>query len=189
MTEKVKYILGHVGIIMLLIFVIAGVCWIVNYEGDRIEAAKQDEAALQAYRAHEDSVQNAFENRLHSEFTLKAESLSVAFYTEWAKVKDTKEFKGCDYVNGAWDKVGDSYTEGKFAAVLLCKPHRSQVPTKIGNFTIEAVKPFNASDLMLMYTHYFRAIESAVYSSEGKVSEDEAKKVINAVAKGMGLIQ
>jgi hypothetical protein len=40
-----------------------------------------------------------------------------------------------------------------------------------------------------MYSKSFRTIESAVYSSKGKVSEDEAKKVIDAVAKGMGLIQ
>lgn len=189
MKEYIKHGLTYLVWCLVIAGVIVGICAIVNYEGDRIEADRQDRASLAAYRAHEDSVQNAFENRLHSEFTLKAESLSVAFYTEWANVKDSKEFKGCDYVNGAWDKVGDSYTEGKFAAVLLCKPHRSQVPTKIGNFTIELVKPYNANDLMLMYTHYFRAIESAVYSSEGKVSEDEAKKVIDAVAKGMGLIQ
>lgn len=187
MKEKVKYILGHVGIIALLILVITGTCWVVNYEGDRIEADRQDRAALAAHHAAEDSVQRLFESRLYEAWKTKAESLTVDFYNEWMKVKDKKEFAGCSYRAREYDH-DEGYENGKFAGVIVCTPHRP-VPSKIGNYTVQTIRPETGEIVVIMYSLKFKTIESAVYSNEGKVSEEEAKKVINAFAKGMGLIQ
>ena len=118
---------------------------------------------------------------------MKAESLSVDFYTEWMKVKDSKSFTSCSYREGEYDHDAD-YMNGQFAAVILCSPHRP-VPTKIGNYKLTIARPQTGELVMFMYSQSFRTIESAVYSSEGKVSDDEAKKVIDAFAKGIGLIQ
>lgn len=187
MKEKVKYILGHVGIVALLVFVITGTCWVVNYEGDRIEADRQDRAALAAHHAAEDSVQRLFESRLYEEYKAKAESLTVDFYNEWMKVKDSKAFAGCSYRICEYDH-DEGYANGKFVGVIVCTPHRP-VPPKIGNFTVQTIRPETGEAVVIMYSKSFRTIESAVYSNKGKVSEDEAKKVIDAFAKSMGLIQ
>lgn len=167
--------------------VIIGICAIINYEGDRIDAARKDREAIEAFHEHEDSVQRAFEVKLYKEWRVKAESLSVDFYNEWMKVKDSKTFAGCTYREGDYDHE-EGYTGGKFAGVILCNPHRP-VPPKIGNFMIQTVRPQTGELVMIMYSQSFRTIESAVYADTGKVSEDEAQKVIHAFVKGMGLIQ
>lgn len=172
---------------LVIVGVIVGICAIINYEGDRIEADRQDRAALAAHRAAEDSVRNTYELRLYKEWRAKAESLSVDFYTEWMKVKDSKSFTGCSYREGEYDHDAD-YMNGRFAGVILCNPHRL-VPERIGNYKLTVVRPQTGELVMFMYSQNFKTIESAVYSSEGKVSEEEAKKVIHAFAKGMGLIQ
>lgn len=186
MKEYIKKGFTYLIWCLVIAGVIVGICAIVNYEGDRIETDRQDRAALAAHHAAEDSVQRLYESRLYEAWKEKAESLTVDFYNEWMKVKDKKEFAGCSYRAREYDH-DEGYANGKFAGVIVCTPHRP-VPSKIGNYTVQTIRPETGEVVVIMYSLKFKTIESAVYSNKGKVSEDEAKKVINAFAKGMGLI-
>lgn len=137
MKEKVKYILGHVGIIVLLLLAIAGACWIINYEGERIDEAK----------AHRQKVIDDWEaqkaDTSYNEVYRIKDSLSVYFMNEWAEVKNTKDFKGCKYVYYGYNSSRDSngvYIGGNSFIYLSCQPHRA-LPDNIGTFKLRRIEP------------------------------------------------
>lgn len=192
MKEKVKYILGHVGLIALLILVIAGACWIVNYEGDRI-----DEAKAHRQKLIDDWEAKKADTSYYEVYRIK-DSLSVYFMDEWAKVKNTKDFKGCKYVHYSYNSRQDSngvYIGGESFIYLECQSHRA-LPKNIGTFKLRRIEP-DRGENELMSAMYLTdwampqkdTVETLVIQNGQKLPESEARKIAQDLAKSMGLIQ